>query len=142
MGYLERGDLADVGVATPACQGKIVFPPSSGPKPGPVAGPEPTFATLEVDETPSPKQGPVGSVSIEARGVTVRLGGDMGTDRIAETLSRPRSLRSPGGGCDQAASAGPDDPGERRGRRPAAGLLHPQPSMGTRTGAEFASGRP
>ena len=78
-----------------ARQGKLVLPSSSGPEPEPVAapGPEPAFATLEVDETAAPAGGPVGSVSIEARGVTVRLDGDIGAGRIAEIASLLRALR-------------------------------------------------
>ena len=54
---------------------------------------EPAFATLEVDPAPEPARGPVGSVSIEARGVTVRLDGDIGAGRIAEIASALRALR-------------------------------------------------
>ena len=53
-------------------------------------GPEPAFATVEVDPAPEPDRG---SVSIEARGVTVRLDGDIGAGRIAEIASALRSLR-------------------------------------------------
>ena len=78
---------------TLARRGKLVLPSSAEPEPEPVAGPGPAFATLEVDETPVPERGPVGSVSIEARGVTVRLDGDVGAGRIAEIASLLRSLR-------------------------------------------------
>ena len=49
----------------------------------PSLGSEPTLATLEEDPASEPDRGTVGSVSIEARGVTVRLDGDIGagTDR-------------------------------------------------------------
>ena len=50
----------------------------------------PAFAALEV-EAPGP--GSVGSVSIEARGVTVRLDGEIGVVRIAEIASALRGLR-------------------------------------------------
>ena len=76
---------------TLARRGKLVLPSSAEPEP--VAGPEPAFAMLEVDETPAPERGPVGSVSIEARGVTVRLDGDIGAGRIAEIASLLRALR-------------------------------------------------
>ena len=52
---------------------------------------EPAFAALEVEATPGP--GSVGSVSIEARGVTVRLDGDIGALRIAEIAAALRALR-------------------------------------------------
>ena len=54
---------------------------------------EPAFATLEVDAAPEPDRGSVGSVSIESRGVTVRLDGDIGAGRIAKIASLPRALR-------------------------------------------------
>ena len=50
----------------------------------------PAFAALEV-EAAAP--GSVGSVSIEARGVTVRLDGEIGVVRIAEIASALRGLR-------------------------------------------------
>lgn len=53
--------------------------------PGSVAA----FAELEVEEETTA----VGSVSIEARGVTVRLEGAIGTVRIAEIASALRGLR-------------------------------------------------
>ena len=52
---------------------------------------EPAFAALEVEAAPGPAS--VGSVSIEARGVTVRLDGDIGASRIAEIASALRALR-------------------------------------------------
>ena len=77
-----------------AREGKLVLPSSlSGPEPEPVAAPEPAFATLEVDPPLVPEAGPPGSVSIEARGVTVRLDGDIGARRIAEIASLLRALR-------------------------------------------------
>ena len=55
--------------------------------------PEPprAFAALQVDPGPGP--GSIESVVIEARGVTVRLEGDIGTQRIAEVASALRGLR-------------------------------------------------
>ena len=54
---------------------------------------EPGFATLEVDPAPEPERGLLGSVSIEARGVTVRLDGDISAGRIAALASALRALR-------------------------------------------------
>ena len=81
-----------------ARKGKLAVACSTGPQAEPVAvatepEPEPAFATLEVDPAPEPDRGSVGSVSIEARGVTVRLDGDIGAGRIAEVASALRSLR-------------------------------------------------
>ena len=81
---------------TLARRGKLVLPCSTGPEAESVAvatepEPEPAFATLEVD--PAPERSSLGSVSIEARGVTVRLDGDIGAGRIAEIASALRSLR-------------------------------------------------
>ena len=83
---------------TLAPHGKLTLPSSAGPKPEPVAvasEPErgPAFATLEVDPAPKPDRAAVGSVSIEERGVTVRLDGDIGAGRIAEIASVLRALR-------------------------------------------------
>ena len=83
---------------TLAREGKLTLPSLAGPEPEPVAvasNPErePAFATLEVDPAPEPDRGAVGSVSIEARGVTVRLDGDIGAGRIAEIASLLRALR-------------------------------------------------
>ena len=81
---------------TLARRGKLVLPSSTGPEAEPVAvasEPEPAFATLEVDPEPEPDRGSVGSVSIEARGVTVRLDGDIGAGRIAAIASALRALR-------------------------------------------------
>ena len=83
---------------TLAREGKLTLPSSAGPEPEPVAmasepGSEPAFATLEVDPASEPDRGAVGSVSIEARGVTVRLDGDIGAGRIAEIASVLRALR-------------------------------------------------
>ena len=71
------------------------MPSSTGPEAEPIAVAseperEPAFATLEVDAAPEPDRG---SVSIEARGVTVRLDGDIGAGRIAEIASLLRALR-------------------------------------------------
>ena len=54
-----------------------------------VARPAPAFATVEVDSGP----GPMGSVVIEARGVTVRLEGEIGAGRIAEVATALRGVR-------------------------------------------------
>lgn len=60
-------------------------------EPSPAAlRPSPAFAAIEVEE---PLPGPVGSVSIKARGVMVRLDGDIATPRIAEIASALRALR-------------------------------------------------
>ncbi len=83
---------------TLAREGKLTLPSSAGPEPEPVAvssNPErePAFATLAVDLAAEPDPGALGSVSIEARGVTVRLDGDIGAGRIAEIASVLRALR-------------------------------------------------
>ena len=83
---------------TLARRGKLALPSSAGPQPERVGAerepqPEPAFATLEVDPAPEPEWGPVDSVSIEARGVTMRLDGDVGVGRIAEIASLLRALR-------------------------------------------------
>ena len=83
---------------TLARKGKLAVPSSTGPEAEPVAvacepEPEPAFATLEVDPVPEPGRGSVGSVSIEARGVTVRLDGDIGAGQIAAIASALRALR-------------------------------------------------
>ena len=81
---------------TLARKGKLALPCSTGPEAEPVAvaceaEPEPAFAALEVD--PAPDRGSLGSVSIEARGVMVRLDGDIGAGRIAQIASALRALR-------------------------------------------------
>ena len=53
--------------------------------------PQPAFAALEVDSATD--SGPIGSVSIEARGVTVRVDGEIDALRIAEVASALRGLR-------------------------------------------------
>ena len=83
---------------TLARKGKLILPSSTGPEGEPVAVAteaerEPAFATVEVDAAPEPDRVSVGSVSIEARGVTVRLDGDIGAGRIAEIASLLRALR-------------------------------------------------
>ena len=83
---------------TLARKGKLVLPSSTGPQAEPVAVAsepvaEPAFATLEVDPVSELDRGSLGSVSIEARGVTVRLDGDIGAGRIAEIASLLRALR-------------------------------------------------
>ena len=52
---------------------------------------QPAFAALEVDSAPGP--GPMGSVVIEAREVTVRLDGDIDASQVAEIASALRGLR-------------------------------------------------
>ncbi len=66
-----------------ARKGELVVPPAA-PSEGP-------FATVEVESAPAPAH--VGSVSIEARGVTVRLDGDVSTVRITSIASALRALR-------------------------------------------------
>ena len=77
-----------------ARQGKLAVPSLTEPEPEPVVDgsePEPAFAMLEVDSAMG--SGSMGSVSIEARGVTVRLDGDIDALRIAEIASALRGLR-------------------------------------------------
>jgi len=77
-----------------ARQGKLPVASSAPPEPEPVVDGsqrEPAFATLEVDDALG--RASMGSVSIEARGVTVRLDGDIGAGRIAEIASALRALR-------------------------------------------------
>ena len=83
---------------TLARKGKLALPSSTGPEAEVVAAAsepelESAFATLEVDPVPEPERGWVGSVLIEARGVTVRTDGDIGAGRIAEVASLLRALR-------------------------------------------------
>ena len=52
---------------------------------------EEPFATVEVESAPAPAH--IGSVSIEARGVTVRLDGDVSTARITLIASALRAIR-------------------------------------------------
>ena len=52
---------------------------------------QPAFAALEVDSATGP--GSIGSVVIEAREVTVRLGGDIDASRVAEIASALRGHR-------------------------------------------------
>ena len=64
-------------------RGELVVPPapqSEGP-----------FANVEVESASAPAH--VGSVSIEARGVTVRLDGDVSTVRITAIASALRAIR-------------------------------------------------
>ena len=77
-----------------ACQGKLTILSSTQPELV-VDGceREPAFATLEFDRAPEPDRGSLGSVSIEARGMTVRLDGDIGAGRIAAIASGLRTLR-------------------------------------------------
>ena len=81
-----------------ARKGKLAVASSTGSEAEPVgvaAQPEreAAFATLEVAAAPEPDRGWLGSVSVEARGVTVRLDGDIGAGRIAEVASVLRALR-------------------------------------------------
>ncbi len=66
-----------------ARKGELVVPPAPQNE-----GP---FATVEVESAPAPAH--VGSVSIEARGVTVRLDVDVGTARITSIASALRGIR-------------------------------------------------
>ena len=72
---------------TLARKGKRALPSSAGPEP------EPAFATLEVNPSPQPESVLIGSVSIEARRVMVRLDGDISAGRIAEIAPLLRALR-------------------------------------------------
>lgn len=78
--------------AEPAAQAERVLAARKAEvEPSPAASrPSPAFAAIEVDDPPP---GSVGSVSIEARGVMVRLDGDIDTTRIAEIASALRALR-------------------------------------------------
>ena len=69
-----RGELAVASSAEPV---------DVGPQP------QPAFATLEVDSA----TGPIGSVVIESREVTVRLDGAIDASRVAEIASALRGLR-------------------------------------------------
>ena len=71
-----------------ARQGKLAVA-SSGEPVGVEPRAQPAFATLEVDNA----TGPVGSVVIEAREVTVRLAGDIDALRVAEIASALRGPR-------------------------------------------------
>ena len=71
-----------------ARQGKLAVASSAEPV-GVEPRPQPAFATLEVDSV----TGPVGSVVIEAREVTVRLAGDIDALRVAEIASALRGPR-------------------------------------------------
>ena len=72
--------------------GKLAVPGSARPEPVDVATEPPrAFAALQVDRGPCP--GSMESVVIEARGVTVRLQGDIGAQRIAQVASALRGLR-------------------------------------------------
>ena len=71
-----------------ARQGKLAV--ASSPEPvGVEPQPPSAFATLEVDGA----TGPVGSVVIEAREMTVRLDGEIDASRVAEIASALRGLR-------------------------------------------------
>ena len=55
------------------------------------SGVEPAFAALEVEPAAGP--GSMGSVEVEAHGVTVRLAGDVEVGRIAQIAAALRTLR-------------------------------------------------
>ena len=65
-----------------ARKGKLALACSAG---------EPAFAALEVE--PVSGRGSMGSVVVEAHGVTVRLAGDVGVGRIAQIAAALRTLR-------------------------------------------------
>ena len=74
-----------------ARQGKLAMPPSLASGSGAVSAEPETgsaFAAVEVEDVP----GSVGSVAIEAGGVTVRIGGDSSVARIAEIAAALRGL--------------------------------------------------
>ena len=73
-----------------ARQGELAVASSAPPRVVDSESP-PAFAALEVDSATGP--GPIGSVSIEARGVTVRVDGEIDALRIAEIASALRGLR-------------------------------------------------
>ena len=73
-----------------ARQGKLAVAPSAEAV-GVEPRPQPAFAALEVDSAAG--AGPMGSVVIEAREVTVRLDGDIDASRVAEIASALRGLR-------------------------------------------------
>ena len=64
-------------------KGELVVPPAPES--------EVPFAALEVESAPGPAH--IGSVSIEVRGVTVRLDGDVSTARITAIASALRGIR-------------------------------------------------
>jgi len=66
-----------------ARRGELAVPPAAPAEGG--------FAAVEVESAAAP--GHVGSVSIEARGVTVRLDGDVSTVRITAIASALRGIR-------------------------------------------------
>ena len=73
-----------------ARQGKLAAASSVEPV-GVEPRPQPAFAALEVDSATG--AGPMGSVVIETREVTVRLDGDIDASRVAEIASALRGLR-------------------------------------------------
>ena len=73
-----------------ARQGKLAAASSAEPV-GVEPRPQPAFAALEVDSATG--AGPMGSVVIEAREVTVRLNGDIDASRVAEIATALRGLR-------------------------------------------------
>ena len=70
-----------------ARRGELVVPPAAPQN----AQNEGSFAAVEVEAAPGPAH--IGSVSIEARGVTVRLDGDVSTARITPIASALRGIR-------------------------------------------------
>ena len=73
-----------------ARQGKLAGA-SSAEAVGVEPQPQPAFAALEVDSATG--RGPIGSVVIESREVTVRLDGAIEASRVAEIASALRGLR-------------------------------------------------
>ena len=71
-------------------EGKLAVASSAEPV-GVEPSPQPEFATLAVDSATGP--GPMGSVVIEAREVTVCLDSDVDASRVAEIASALRGLR-------------------------------------------------
>jgi len=74
---------AAVVLAQARAPGELVVPPAAPSEGG--------FAAVEVESAGAPAH--VGSVSIEARGVTVRLDGDVSTVRITAIASALRAIR-------------------------------------------------
>ena len=73
-----------------AREGKLAGASSAEPV-GAEPQPQAAFATLEVDSATGP--GPMGSVVIESRGVTVRVDGAIDASRVVEIASALRGLR-------------------------------------------------
>ena len=73
-----------------ARKGELAVPPAAPGEEG-FAAVEVESAAVEVESAAAPAH--VGSVSIEARGVTVRLDGDVSTVRITAIASALRAIR-------------------------------------------------